>query len=145
MKNKKAWIRLVEAVMAVLLVAVVLLVILNQQSPFDKNNLSESIFSVQESVLKKVQLNNTLRTQILNSDLVSTQDSNFPADIENLINEKIPEHLDCEAKICNIQDYCSINKLDEEIQKDIYVNSVSIFSDFDNYNPRQLKLFCWFK
>ena len=62
--------------------------------------------------------------------------------IKNKIINDMPDYLNCNAKICGIEDACTI---DENSEKDIYVQSVIITSTLDTLNYRQLKLFCWVK
>ncbi len=134
-KNKRAWIRLVEAFIAILLVAGILFLIITQKDM--EKDISAQVYQKEVSILREIEMNKTLRGEVLNIDT-------FPASWE--ITQEIPSHLDCLAKICEITDVCVLEEeLEEEITGDIYAQSVGIFANLTRYNPRQLKIFCWVK
>ena len=139
MKNKKGWIRIVEAFVAILLIAGVLLMIIDSGS-INRNDMSSQIYDVEISILKEIQLDNVLREEILSlsdGDLpVNWRDANFPANVKIKLEDRIPNYLDCEASICDTSDDCIVEYLD----KDVYAQSVMI-SSLSDY--RMLKLFCW--
>lgn len=143
-KNKKAWIKIVEAFVAILLVMGVLLIIIDRGG-FERKGIPE-IYKKELSILREVQLNDTLRNEILRLEEsvfpVEWKDfnSNGLEDIRNKIIEKKPDGLDCEAKVCILEDDCILNK---DFEKDVYVQSVAIVANLEVYHPRQLKLFCW--
>ncbi len=134
-KNKRAWIKLVEAFIAILLVAGVLFFIVNQKY-IGERNISAQIYQEEVSILREIEMNATLRGQVLDASLPSSWE----------ITQEIPPYLDCLAKVCEITDTCGLGEeIEEEITGNIYVQSVGIFADLADYNPRQLKIFCWVK
>ena len=142
-KNKKAWIRLAEALIAIVLISGVLALVINQ-SNIGEGDISKQVYTKQSLILKKIQLNSSLRTDILNSiPPISWEEETFPAEVKNKIIEETPADLDCVAKICQIDNVCALGEIEEEIIGDIYVRSVSIFANSETYSPKQLKLFCW--
>ena len=141
-KNKKGDITLVEAFIAITLIIIVVLLILQQNTP-KKETISEEIYSNEIGLLRGIQINETCRTDIINTRLPSYwDDSSFPVKVKEEIERKKPTYLDCRAKICEINQICS---LEEEIEKDIYMQSIFISADTTTYSPRELKLFCWEK
>ena len=143
MMNKKAWIKVIEAFIAVTLIIVVLVIILNQQSS-QQTDASQSIYNYEILILRNIELNNTLRNETLNvSVLPSTWDnSTFPADVKSKIISLMPSSLTCEAQICATNNTCDFWKT---IDTSIYAQSIFITSTLYEYNPLQLKLFCWTK
>lgn len=140
MKNKRGWIKIVEAVISVLLVTGVVLIFINQ-GYIGKRDISSKVYSVELSILREIELNNSLRTDILNADLpVEWDEADFPLEVRNKISARTPNYLKCEAKICKMDDVCILEK---DFDKDIYSQSASIVSNLEIYSPRQLKLFCW--
>lgn len=135
MNNKRGWIRIVEAFIAVLLVAGVLLYVINQ-GYIGKTDISEQVYQVQLSVLREIELDNALREQVLEV----TIGEDVPEDIQNKINQRVPDYLECSSKICELDDICWG---DVPIDKDVYAQAVAIAAQPDNYSPRQLKIFCW--
>jgi hypothetical protein len=144
MRNRRGWIEIVEAFVAVMLVAGVLLVLLNRGS-LQKTDVSNSIYDTEVSILREIQTNNTLRTVIVNIPEpmpVEWEDSRFPPDIKNKIILRTPDYLDCVGKICRMNETCS---LEENKGKDIYSQSVVISSTLQEVSYKQLNIFCWTK
>jgi len=150
MVNKKGWIKIFEAVIAILLIASVLLIVVGQRS-IQKNEDSLEIYKEEISILREVQLNNSLRADILESDNLPIGwddfETNGLTEIKEKISLKIPDYLDCEAMVCNMTDNCI---LDRDSRKAIYAQSVVIAVNVDSLpdfnistDSRQLKLFCW--
>ncbi len=141
-KNKRGWVKIVEAFAAVLLISGVALLILGTGN-FKKNNSSEKIYEDENTLLNKIQSNNTLRNKILeiNSFPIEWEDANFPPIVYDTIQIEAPQYLLCEGKICEINDLCL--RQYEEIS--IYSKEVIVSANLTNYSPRKLKLFCWEK
>ena len=145
MKNKKGWIRIVEAFLAVLLVAAVLVLIVNQNTA-QQNDPSSRVYGYGIYALRSIELNDTLRSEIVgvsDSSLpLTSNQTNFPSDINNSINNATLSALSCTSEICLTNSTCSFWM---NVGKDVYAQRIFIASNLSVYNPRQLKLFCWFK
>jgi hypothetical protein len=148
-KNKRGWIRIVEAVIAVLLVAGVMLTLVNK-GYIGKKDISSQVYGVETSVLREIELDDILRNEVLNAALtadngVESDESGFPEGVKSSIVSGIPDYLECQAKICPLKDVCKLK--DADLSKDIFVRSVAITvtTQTTQYSPRQLKLFCWTK
>ena len=145
-KNRRGWIRLVEVFVSIMLLVGIMLVISTNNSS-GKSGLQEEITSKEVAILRDIELNNTLRTDVLNVAQASLPlewedfQSQIP-DVSNRITFLAPKNLECAAKICILSDACTINW---NAPGDVYVKSVVIAADLDNYSPRQLKLFCSMK
>lgn len=142
-KNKRGWIKIIEAFVAILLIAGVLLLIINKE-PISNTNISSNIYELEVSILQEIQMNNTLRNEILGVDLLPVEWEDFEsenlANVKNVIISKSMNYLNCEAKLCAINDSCLWNK---EPGTNVYVKSGMIGANLEEYGPRQLKLFCW--
>ena len=136
--EKKAWIRIIEAFVMILLITGILLVILNK-GYVSKNDSSQKIYEDEQGILREIQLNDSLRQEILNV-VLPVEWNNFPENVKNKIISESPSYLKCEAKICNVNEICDINEISD---KDIYVQQLIITATLEKYSPRQLKLFCW--
>lgn len=145
-KNKKGWIRIVEVFVAILLIAGVVLIVIKQDQT-ERNDSSSTIYNSMVSVLRDIELNNSLRNEIVN-----IQDSSLPVEWSEFnvsapqtlarITGKTPSYLECVGKSCATDDVCLLSQTQN---KTIYAESVIISSNLQTYNPRQLKLFCWEK
>ena len=140
-KNKKGWLKIAEAFVAILLIAGIVLIVINRGSNQQSEDASSLVKDVETGILRKVQLNEALRTEILGTSgevnwaMFPTQAPNTKATIEN----NIPAYLSCEAKICNPSGPCSLAGTQN---KNIYVESAMITSTLSTFKPRMLKLSC---
>ncbi len=143
--NKKGWIEIVEAFVAVLLIAGVVLIILNK-GYLEKGDISEEVYKIELSILREVQTNDTLRTEILDAPEplpIEWQNESFPLSVKNKIVTRTPNYLECIGKICNMTIMCSLG---EKKEKDIYSQSVTITSTLQGgVGYRKLNIFCWTK
>lgn len=144
MKNKRGWIRIIEAFTAILIISGIILLVLSGQglkSPDQSTVISNS----EISILNGIQLNNTLRAEILatSGKVVWNNFSTDAPQTQTYINDQRPSTLDCAAQICDQGSSCLFtNGIDD---KSVYAESVTITSTISEFNPRVLKLFCWEK
>ena len=99
-KNKKGWIEIVEAFVAILLVAGVLLILANK-GYLGKSDISEQVYTAQLSMLREIETNDAFRAEILE---VSSLPAYVPTDIQQLINTRAPNYLNCIGQVCDIVD-----------------------------------------
>jgi len=140
-KSKRGWIRLVEVFIAILLITGVLLVVANRNNSYSKNDLYAEISKKELAILRDIELNDALRTEIL-SVTPPVEWDNFGPELQNVKNRIIylsPLTLECKAKICLIEESCI---MDDSYGKNVYAESVFISANLSTYSPRQLKLFC---
>jgi len=140
-KGKAGWIRIVEAFVAILLIAGILLTVLGNGT-IKGTDRSSSIYEFENGLLKEIQLNDNLRDDISNANPLPINWTDMtiktPA-LKDKIQFETPSYLTCEAKICLLSDDCTP---DTSIEKSIYARSVAVTGEIDN---RKLKLFCWEK
>ena len=134
MRNKRGWIRIFEAVIALLLIIGVVLTLASKGYLF-KEDISETIYELQIGVLREIEKDPYLRQQILVEPVV-------PISVKSRILERMPEHLECDSKTCAIDEICS---LDSYLDQDVYAQSVAIAATVVTYDPKQLRMFCWVK
>lgn len=141
-KNKRGWIRIVEAFVSIILIAGIVLIAVSQSQ--EKENPSAKIQNLERSVLREIQLNSTLRQEI-----VGISESSLPVEWQEFaaLLPKTKAKIDgkatgieCSARICATNDNCLFAEGNEET---VYVESVIISSTLQTYSPRTLKLFCW--
>lgn len=139
-KSRRAWIRIVEAFVAILLIAGMVLIILNAEY-VERNDPSQEIYGFENSVLRDIQSSDALREDVLNS-ITPSEGNNVSLNIRNEIESEKPSYLECTPKICEINDECILSV---NYNKNVYARSVIITSSQAGYGPKQLKLFCFFK
>ena len=146
MRNKRGWIRIVEAVIALFLITGVLLIVIDK-GYIGKKDISSEMYKVQLSILREIQIDDNLRTSILNISAENLPaDENVPQAVVDKVNERKPDYIDCKVRVCKLGEVCSLDIYPQEaVGKDIYAQSVAITAILTEYSPRQLKLFCWEK
>lgn len=145
-KNKKGWIKVSEAFLAILLIAGVIILVAGNSSvkeEYPKERISDS----QILILRDIQLNEELRQEIIDTSGEIDWDEGFPTPVKERIEERRSGWLECVAKICDPESECILS--DDKIiefsleEENIYTQSALITSTIDTFNSRQLKLFCW--
>jgi len=146
-KNKKGWIKVTEAVVAIILIVVVLLVVIERESPI-KSSANQEIYNVQKVILREIQITDTLRDEIIGTSGEKEWEdlTTETPQTKNKIQERTPANFDCVAKICSPSDTCILPDgviPESPSGENIYVEKVMITTNLITYNPRVLKLFCW--
>ncbi len=145
-KNKKAWIKILEVFIAIMLVSGIMVIVVNQAHKGEKIERSK-ILDIQEKILRELQLNDSIRDKVLeigegNLPQNNFNGNSFPKIISKEINKTKPFYLECYFSICEIESSCD---LEIKEKKEIYANSIGFFANQKIYNPRKLKLYCWKK
>jgi len=131
-KNKKAWLRIVEAFIAVLIVTSLLLIIVARKP---KENKAETIHEMQRVILEQISSNESLREYVLNEN---------KNELENFIKNIAPPYWNFSIRICEIESICGILSAPPE-GKEIYVDEILISSTLHTLEPKKLKFFVWEK
>jgi hypothetical protein len=130
--NKRGWLKIVEAVLAVLIIFSVVLIIMAKQQV--RPDLSEEIYANEIQILNLIAQDNNLRAEIL-------QDNPTNANIK--IEQHLSQSLDFLTKICDINEACNSDLTPTD--REVYVKEVLITSTLEIYNPKKLRLFVWSK
>lgn len=140
MKNKYGFIRIIEAFFMIMLITGVLLFFFSQEK-MPRNDRASDIREMEQEILKQIQNNASLRDEILSQNLPTEWDS-FPVLTKSKIQAETPSDLNCQAKICNLNDECVLTN---SVEENIFAQRILISADLNDYKLRQLKLFCWGK
>ena len=143
-KNKKGWIKILEAFMAILFLAVILTAIVIQMDS-KEDVIYERISKIEKEILQEIQFNETLRVATIGSSVVPVDSLNgeFPVLINDTFREKVPHTWKCEMKICSGVGECVFSETPES--REIYADSIIIGASKEDYSPKKLKIFCWLK
>jgi len=135
MVNKRGWLRIMEATVAITIFASVLLVVYSQQiSIVDK---SEPIEILQEKILSEIEMNNNLRSLVLNDDEYK---------INNYFTYYFPDYLDYYIRICDLTEDvapCKLHDYSAIYDKEIYVKNTIISGNLTHYEPKFVNVFVW--
>ncbi|MFA5173607.1 MAG: hypothetical protein WC438_00310 [Candidatus Pacearchaeota archaeon] len=130
--DRKAWIKIVEAFLAILIISTALLVILSEQPK--KIDNSEDIYLLQRQILEIISKNNSLREDVLGLDY---------APINNTIRKMLSPAFDFDTKICDLKEICNPSNLPTD--KDVYSTEIVITATLTQYQPQKLRFFVWGK
>lgn len=131
MENKKAWLRIIEAVMAILIVASVLIIIMLVTPP--QVDIGERIYERQRVILRQISLNDSLRGEILSGQTTNT---------EKFIKNLAPVSWNFTTRVCEIEEICGMPQ-GFDTKKEIYADQILITANLTYYGPKKLKLFIW--
>jgi len=132
MRGEKAFLRIVEAFIAIIIIASVMafIYVRNIQKPSHEEYVNQLL----RITLKEISNNPDLRTAVLtnNKELLRQE-------IEIII----PNQYSFEFRICQLQDACGLETLPQD--KEIFSNEISISSNLEQYYPRKIRIFVWIK
>jgi hypothetical protein len=141
-KNKKAWLRIVEATIAILLLASVLAIMVVR---IPRGDNAENINDIQRFVLEQVSKNDTLREEILSGTVDNPPKDKTDKFIGKLISYQW-SYLDYDFRVCEVEKACGIGAYPPGAEnKEIYSDEILITSNLTEYSPRKLRLFIWRK
>ena len=126
--NKKAWLRIVEAFIAIILIMGVLFVLYSRT--IEKPQKSEDIYKIESSILEEISLNKELRDAVLND---------APGFIVDFARERIPSGLNFTIMICKVEDICNLDFYKEEM----YASEKVVSSTLEKYEPKKVRIFMW--
>jgi hypothetical protein len=144
MKNRKAWLKIVEAFMAIILITVVMMTSFFTRIPKPDK---EYIIQIEDSILNEISSNSTLRGYVINAALSTPEDPHL--DDPNLIrinysiSKKVPPSLSFSVKICSLSDPCAMSSYRENA--DVFARERVISSTVEHYDPRKVRIFMWEK
>ena len=125
-KNKRGWIKIVEAFIAILMIVSVLTIIV-MKDLVTKDNGSEKVYEEEFYILQKIQINSSFRTDILTLDTVPLEstDPGFPFNTDLVLNSTTLESFNCSLKICVPGQECILDSSSNVrlgIKGDLFVN-----------------------
>ena len=135
-KDRKAWLRIIEAFLAILIIFGAVPVILSRQP--EQADISEGVYERQRQILEVVSKNNDLRSEIINTTNTTNNE-----EIRLAISEMIPASWNFATKICDLDGFCA--KPGTYENKNVYATEVLITSNLTMYNPKKLRFFVWGK
>jgi hypothetical protein len=135
--KKRAWIRITEAVLGILIMASVLIVLYSSTAPEKK--YQDYIYTTQVKIFELISNNDTLR----NETLKSNENYNSPVLID-FISSMLPANFNFTIKVCSILNKQCLAESTPQ-NKAIYVEDRIISSNLNYFDPKILRLFVWEK
>lgn len=142
--NKRGWLRIVEASIAIILIMSVLLIVFQNRKMATPTDLTENTKIILEEIAK----NSSLRMETLSynsSSLAnSSENSGIISNLKVFVSSKLPSNLNYEIVICNPEQFCSLEPY-PNTKNEVYSSERIISADvvFENYTPKKIKLYVW--
>jgi len=132
-EDKKGFLKVLEAVIAIVIIAsVVLIIVVRNQN---NNSENEQIKETQSTILHGIGTDAELRQAVL--------DKNEEM-IRNYISSKLPSEYGFEINICPIDEVCGLPGIREDYtQGNIYSDQITVAATNQEYGPKILSLFVW--
>ena len=127
--NKKGWIRIAEAFLAIMIILGAMVFIMARQPA--STDTGSSVYDTEVHILDIISHNDSLRTDIL---------SGKNDRINSTVALMIPNNLDFTTIVCNLNDICNPNS---PLDKEVYSRDVLITSNLTYYNVKKLRLSVW--
>ncbi|MEA3414258.1 MAG: hypothetical protein U9Q99_01905 [Nanoarchaeota archaeon] len=138
-KNKRGWIKIVEAFLAILLLITIVLLAVNTK--YLNINKEETFYNLENKIFQRIQINKTLRNNILSSEIpINSSNPSFSNLLINELEYSTPLGINCNMAICPTNFSCDT---EEGINKSIYVKEILIVGNSTVYSPRIVKLACY--
>jgi len=131
--DKKGWLKVLEAVIAITLLIGVLVYIMSINAP--KKDISGDVYEKEKFILDTVSKNDSLRNDIM---------ANNTYNINSTVVKMIPTTWDFETKICELDSICSGDSR-MPLNQDVFSSEIVVTTNKTSYNPRKLRLFVWGK
>lgn len=136
--NKKAWLKIVEAFFAVLLILGALLIILGRQD--NSVEIENEISVLQTNILASISKDTSFREDIL---------ATSPLDLSRInvfVETLVPGWMNFSVQVCDYDNICPLDAPAAILEnREVYSQSILIFATSNEYNPKQLKIFMWRK
>jgi len=139
-RGKGGWLRIMEASIAVLLIASVLLVIYSKQVT-TQSHTNRQLDNLAEKAILDIQTNQTLRNAVL---------ANETGPLNVYLNKLIPGVISHHVRICNLTSGsatpCKIIEASVSSsigERSVYTKEAIIASNSTQYGPLKVKLFLW--
>jgi len=142
MRGRGGFLRIVEAFVAIMIIAGVMGYVYVQK--IQKPDESEFAYQIERVILSEIENNATLRDAVLSGDSsIDTLDSMANRTlISNAIKKSVPAEYNYDFRICSLSLVCN---LEQYTGKEVFANDVTISSTLYKYNPKKLRIFLWRK
>jgi len=130
--QKKGLLKIVEVVIAIMILASVLLIAYSQTT--ERADISDYVSDLQNRILEDIASTDVLRGPVLaedNDSIIGFVDANMPA------------NFDFEVRICDIGAFAGLCRMTQSVDKNVYVEERVISSNLTTYGPKKIRLFVW--
>jgi hypothetical protein len=154
--NKRGWIHILEATIAVMVVAGVMVAFYSGQSVSGELSIADYSYSLQNEILDTLTMDSDLRLEILRvvNDSVGSTDQHYIT-LDNAVSAEVPDSFGHYLRVCNLSaldDVCNMPApiFTATLDKDVFIEEEIVSSELGNgsdsdviYSPKKVKLFLW--
>lgn len=134
--QKKGWLIIVEAVIAVLILfGFLFAAIARQQTKPIETNLHD----IANELARKAEDNETIRNAVLEGTGNEENENIVKENLAEMLSKMQTKKTGLDACICDLDENCPT----EQKAKEIYISEVIIASNSTTYYPRKLRIFVW--
>ena len=144
MKNKRGWMRILEATISVLLITGVLLVVYSEHNLSSKG-IDDYVSNLQKKILKDISFNEILRNFVLDDSVLNVGSTEFGI-LNSFVNQSIAQPpFNYSLVICDLGNPCNMGPqiFKDTLSYEIHSEEIIISANITSYNPRKVKLFLW--
>ncbi|RPH49764.1 MAG: hypothetical protein EHM85_12735 [Desulfobacteraceae bacterium] len=150
--NKSGWIHILEATIAVLIVAGVMMSVYSEQSAREVLSVEDYSYSLQNEILDEIAMSSDLRSDVMKVVVDLPGDPAYDS-LDEYVAEKVPEGIGYLLRVCNlgdVNDYCKMDPIIfyATLDKDVFVEEVVVSAEIGDgedaeYSPKKVRLFFW--
>ena len=146
MVNRKGFIKIVEASIAILVIFAVIIILVSR----DNIKRTEDLSKIIPPMLEEIALNNNLRKKVLSYDILENPENAeanrvIIEELEDFVMIRVRAGINYRLRICKTDELCPIGE-NYPLNKDgIYAVERIISSDLDRdeFSPWKVKIFLW--
>lgn len=148
-KGKRGWMRIMEAMVAILIIMGVVLIVIQKQQGTPPGDLSQNAIDI----ISEIALNQSLRSLILQYDFndpASSTNAQTLNSLNNFVSTRIKDrNLKYLVRICDplseSDSFCPLIPYPSDASEEIYTGERIISTDLPqkDYSPKKIKLFIW--
>lgn len=137
-KNKRGWIKVLEAFVSIIMLIGLLAVIVQTQGTFSNK---EAFMNKADKIIEDIRINDSLRDAVISQGNlpIYSNEAGFSNTLSNYLDSIDTNLMNCTIGICSTQSPCN---LQEDYEGEVYSKESLIMSTDSTYSPRKLKIFC---
>ena len=144
MRGKRGFLRILEAFIAILIIAGAMTFIYVKEIP--GKNQKEDILNLERIILETITNDAQLRQAVLNGFGNTESAEGNRTLINSTIAKLVPQGYTFLFKICNLDEICGLDQRSSFYTKnEIYSERSSVSSTLETYDPKKIRLFMWEK
>jgi hypothetical protein len=135
MVNRRGWLRIVEASLAIMIIFGVLLVVNNSQKFTEQPDLTKLIVPMLEEIARNVALRENI--------VVNGQES--VPELREFVESRLKQStIKYEVAVCDSAEICSLSNYPTGATE-IYASERIISSTLEEFSPKKVKIFLWYE